>query len=136
MKGKSGKKIKRSSLVILFPQKGDKMICPYCNNRIYPRVGWSFSKIDNIGQAVIAKRQFLNLSQQQLADKVGMDRSYISKIEKNQYIPSVFKCALLANILFPVAWGKKRFVNACLKKKGEKFPFKINFMVDQQVFKD
>lgn len=42
-----------------------------------------------IGQAISTKRKKLKLTQQELADKTELSRSYISDVEAGRYTPSI-----------------------------------------------
>jgi len=42
----------------------------------------------SIGQLIRIRRKKLQLTAEELANKVGIDRTYISKIEKHDFLPS------------------------------------------------
>lgn len=52
-----------------------------------------------IGDQIRTKRKSLGLTQQELAEKVGLSRNYISELENNRYIPSVLTLTKLARVL-------------------------------------
>lgn len=52
-----------------------------------------------IGKIVKNAREKESLTQQDLSEKVGISRNYVSDIECGRYIPSLEKMILLANAL-------------------------------------
>lgn len=52
-----------------------------------------------IGKIVKNAREKESLTQQDLSERVGISRNYVSDIECGRYIPSLEKMILLANIL-------------------------------------
>ncbi len=61
----------------------------------------------DIGVTLRARRRALNITAEQLAEKIGVERTYISKIENKGYIPSqavMNKIADILNIKDP-EWG-------------------------------
>lgn len=44
---------------------------------------------DDVIDSLIAKRKELNLTQQDIADKIGMPRANISRMERKQYPPTL-----------------------------------------------
>ena len=52
-----------------------------------------------LSETVLARRKELNLTQQELADKTGINRSMLSRLEKQTYVPSPDQIAMLANTL-------------------------------------
>jgi transcriptional regulator with XRE-family HTH domain len=56
-------------------------------------------KVSSLGEAIIHKRCLLGLTQTSLAKKLGIDNTYISKIENNHSIPNRELLRKLENIL-------------------------------------
>ena len=54
---------------------------------------------DKLKEIIFKNRQQLGLSQQELADKTGINRTMISKMERGDYIPSILQLEKLASIL-------------------------------------
>ncbi|SKB00040.1 Helix-turn-helix [Caloramator quimbayensis] len=52
-----------------------------------------------IGEIISNKRAELNLTQQELAEKSNLSRSYIADIEAGRYIPSVKSLIAIASVL-------------------------------------
>lgn len=52
-----------------------------------------------IGQAISAKRKELKLTQQELADKTDLSRSYISDVEAGRYTPSIKSLVSISTVL-------------------------------------
>ena len=52
-----------------------------------------------LSEAVISRRKALGLTQAELAEKAGMNRSVLSKLESQKYIPSIPQLQALAEIL-------------------------------------
>lgn len=52
-----------------------------------------------LSQVVSSKRKLLNLTQQDLADKTDINRSLISRIEQNTYVPSIPQLMNLSSVL-------------------------------------
>lgn len=58
----------------------------------------------SLGATVRAKRTELQLTQPEIAERVGTSQSHVSRIEANQCVPSAVMLAKLANALqMPVA---------------------------------
>lgn len=55
--------------------------------------------IEGFKNIVLSKRKELGFSQQELADKTGINRAMISRIEKGDYIPSIPQLESLAQVL-------------------------------------
>ncbi|HFI0666302.1 TPA: nucleotide sugar dehydrogenase [Streptococcus suis] len=55
--------------------------------------------IEGFKNIVLSKRKELGFSQQELADKTGINRAMISRIEKGDYIPSIPQLEKLAQVL-------------------------------------
>ncbi len=79
-----------------------------------------------IGEKVRKKRIELNLTQQRLADSIGITKSYISQIEKAKVIPSISKLKSIAKVLnvdmvylLEPNGNNKNNVEPILKKKNE-----------------
>ena len=58
----------------------------------------SFS-LEKIAGTVLARRKALNITQQDLAAKAGINRSQLSRLEKQDYMPSPDQLVRLANVL-------------------------------------
>lgn len=52
-----------------------------------------------IGDVIVSIRKKRKLTQGKLAEKAGVTRSYLSKIENNQYMPSMRMTTKIANVL-------------------------------------
>ena len=52
-----------------------------------------------LSELVISHRKQMKLSQQALANLVGMNRSVLSKLESKEYTPSISQLESLANVL-------------------------------------
>ena len=60
--------------------------------------------ISRLSETVLKKRKLLGFTQQELADKAGINRSMLCKLENQDYIPSLDQLTRLANALeFDVA---------------------------------
>ncbi len=60
--------------------------------------------LSKLAGTVLSQRKLLNLTQQQLADKAGINRSMLCKLENQDYVPSLDQLTRLANTLrFDVA---------------------------------
>ena len=60
--------------------------------------------ISKLAQTILTQRKLLNLTQQELADKAGINRSMLCRLENQDYIPSLDQLTRLANTLqFDVA---------------------------------
>ena len=60
--------------------------------------------ISRLAELVLSKRKHLGLTQQELADKAGINRSMLCRLENQDYIPSLDQLTRLANTLhFDVA---------------------------------
>lgn len=53
----------------------------------------------SIGGEIKRKRNEKKLTQDELADKIGISRNYISDLENDRYIPSVRTLSKIANVL-------------------------------------
>jgi len=79
-----------------------------------------------IGEKIKNKRKELNLTQQELAESVGVTKSYISQIEKTKIIPSISKLRdiakslniNIADLMKSDDLDKKKF-EPVLRKRGE-----------------
>ena len=58
----------------------------------------SFS-LEKLAETVLAQRKALHVTQQDLAAKTGVNRSLLSRLEKQDYIPSPDQLVRLANVL-------------------------------------
>lgn len=71
-----------------------------------------------LGQAIVSRRRRLGMSQEQLAEESGVDRSFISSVERGKRNPSFGTVASIANGL---KMRYARLVNnceACAEKAG------------------
>ena len=60
--------------------------------------------ISRLAQIILAQRKLLNLTQQELADMAGINRSMLCRLENQDYVPSLDQLTRLANTLqFDVA---------------------------------
>ena len=60
--------------------------------------------ISRLAETILAQRKLLNLTQQELADKAGINRSMLCRLENQDYVPSLDQLTRLANTLqFDVA---------------------------------
>lgn len=60
--------------------------------------------ISKLAQIILAQRKNLSLTQQELADRAGINRSMLCRLENQDYIPSLDQLTRLANTLqFDVA---------------------------------
>ena len=60
--------------------------------------------ISKLAQIILTQRKLMNLTQQELADKAGINRSMLCRLENQDYIPSLDQLTRLANTLqFDVA---------------------------------
>ncbi|MBR3428755.1 MAG: nucleotide sugar dehydrogenase [Clostridia bacterium] len=60
--------------------------------------------ISKLAEIVLAQRKLLSLTQQELADKAGINRSMLCRLENQDYVPSLDQLTRLANALqFDVA---------------------------------
>ena len=55
--------------------------------------------ISKLAEIILARRKLLNLTQQELADKAGINRSMLCRLENQDYIPSLDQLTRLANTL-------------------------------------
>ena len=55
--------------------------------------------ISKLAETILAQRKLLNLTQQELADKAGINRSMLCRLENQDYIPSLDQLTRLANTL-------------------------------------
>ena len=55
--------------------------------------------ISKLAEIVLTQRKLLNLTQQELADKAGINRSMLCRLENQDYIPSLDQLTRLANTL-------------------------------------
>ena len=55
--------------------------------------------ISKLAEIVLARRKLLNLTQQELADKAGINRSMLCRLENQDYAPSLDQLTRLANTL-------------------------------------
>ena len=55
--------------------------------------------ISKLAEIVLSQRKLLNLTQQELADKAGINRSMLCRLENQDYIPSMDQLTRLANAL-------------------------------------
>ena len=55
--------------------------------------------ISKLAEIILAQRKALNLTQQELADKAGINRSMLCRLENQDYIPSLDQLTRLANTL-------------------------------------
>ena len=55
--------------------------------------------ISKLAETVLAQRKLLNLTQQELADKAGINRSMLCRLENQDYVPSLDQLTRLANTL-------------------------------------
>ena len=58
----------------------------------------SFS-LEKLAGTVLAQRKALNITQQELSDRAGINRSQLSRLEKQDYMPSPDQLVRLANVL-------------------------------------
>ena len=60
--------------------------------------------ISKLAEMILTHRKLLNLTQQELADKAGINRSMLCRLENQDYVPSMDQLTRLANTLqFDVA---------------------------------
>ena len=52
--------------------------------------------ISRLAETILARRKLLNLTQQQLADQAGINRSMLCKLENQEYVPSLDQLTRLA----------------------------------------
>lgn len=57
------------------------------------------SKKNIIGYAIKSARENKSLTQEEVANKIGISRSYLSDLENGRYTPSSEKLILLTNFL-------------------------------------
>ena len=55
--------------------------------------------ISKLAETVLRQRKLLNLTQQDLADKAGINRSMLCRLENQDYVPSIDQLTRLANAL-------------------------------------
>ena len=55
--------------------------------------------ISKLAEVVLKQRKLLNLTQQELADKAGINRSMLCRLENQDYVPSMDQLTRLANTL-------------------------------------
>ena len=55
--------------------------------------------ISKLSETVLTQRKMLNLTQQELADKAGINRSMLCRLENQDYVPSMDQLTRLANTL-------------------------------------
>ncbi len=55
--------------------------------------------ISKLAEIILAQRKLLNLTQQELADKAGINRSMLCRLENQDYVPSLDQLTRLANTL-------------------------------------
>ncbi len=55
--------------------------------------------ISKLAETILAQRKALNLTQQELADKAGINRSMLCRLENQDYVPSLDQLTRLANTL-------------------------------------
>nr|MCR4883476.1 XRE family transcriptional regulator [Clostridiales bacterium] len=55
--------------------------------------------ISKLAELILFNRKLLNLTQQELADKAGINRSMLCRLENQDYIPSLDQLTRLANTL-------------------------------------
>ena len=55
--------------------------------------------ISKLADMILAQRKLLNLTQQELADKAGINRSMLCRLENQDYVPSLDQLTRLANTL-------------------------------------
>ena len=55
--------------------------------------------ISKLAETILAQRKALNLTQQELADKAGINRSMLCRLENQDYVPSMDQLTRLANTL-------------------------------------
>ncbi len=55
--------------------------------------------ISKLAETILTQRKLLNLTQQELADKAGINRSMLCRLENQDYIPSLDQLTRLANTL-------------------------------------
>lgn len=72
-----------------------------------------------IGKIISLKRNELNLTQVQLAEKSGLSRSFIADIESGRYLPSVSSLVSIVSIL-------KIDLNFLLKNDGNTIKGEVN----------
>lgn len=53
----------------------------------------------SIGGKIRSQRNKYNLTQDELADKIGISRNYISDLENDRYVPSVKTLSRIASVL-------------------------------------
>lgn len=53
----------------------------------------------SIGDEIKRKRSEKNLTQDKLAEKIGVSRNYISDLENDRYVPSVKTLSKIASVL-------------------------------------
>ncbi len=91
------------------------------NYRIFDRLG-QFYTMANIGDIIRLKRIEMGISQKELASQIGVDVSFLCKIEKNEKKLSLEKLELVSSIL------KLSF----LKYKNEYYYDKINSIFENE----
>ena len=55
--------------------------------------------ISNLAETILTQRKALNMTQQDLADKAGINRSMLCRLENQDYVPSLDQLTRLANTL-------------------------------------
>ena len=55
--------------------------------------------ISKLAETILTQRKLLNLTQQELADKAGINRSMLCRLENQDYVPSMDQLTRLANVL-------------------------------------
>ena len=76
----------------------------------------------NIGETLKEQRESRNLSQSQLADKIGISQQNISRWESNSNIPNIIDCIKLADfygISFDTLIGREDYATGNIEIKGE-----------------
>ncbi|MEG4286275.1 helix-turn-helix transcriptional regulator [Microcoleus sp. A006_D1] len=77
------------------------MVCgfEFTSTTIGKQIGTMIIEISTLGEAIVHKRCLLGLTQASLAKKLGVDNTYISKIENNHSIPNRELLRKLENVL-------------------------------------
>ena len=76
-------------------------------------IQFSLSKLSEI---ILSRRKVQNLTQQELADKAGINRSVLCRLEKQDYVPSLDQLSLCLPVqirVFPDPWCSVLHFAAC-----------------------
>ena len=78
---------------------------------------------DTLAARVRDTRKKLNMTQAELAEKIGMNRTVLGRLEKGEYLPSIPQLEALAEALvrgIEDGWKKERFWNRAAARVNDK----------------